>query len=787
MGVARIILLPTTMLASEQTPERKRSAPGTPITHARRAETAGINRRQRKRTGAHEVITLDVRVKGGSRPMQFPLRSSVRDIIDTICTYHYFEDDNNISLYSMRSGIWMAPNRTLASYWLDNLEEVLVSEKHDKTDTVRWCVMLPNGQVEDVNGTTRTTTRGIIQLIPLKPENFQFDSAELYIRDQSLEGGWRLLPSDNSLLGLQGQTPDDTMLRLLTPDVDWDGVCLKRLGSLNPSFSTGDLEVPSLASNVTSTYVDDQMSDVLLNEILDQMEHQEFVSRNRILPSPVESLPRAIEDTSNSERSRSSSNPTKTMRRSSSHEKALSPRKSENLLHMFSEYPAFEDLLQVANAEREAKQHHIPLCVPPNEQTNGTFHPARVALTQGEIRLKVLVEFTSKVCEVICDTKAKVSTLVHMVLEQIEVEAENNVNLFLPAQKAPVPFSSTLKSLGLRDEDLLILASKQSTSFLKRRKPKAKAKPLNLIPRVSTLVREGPPAPRSYNRFESPINSPDRSKLESMAVPFGDTTRNSPPEVRILEKFVSCLLSLDGVTTEGIFRMSASSRIVDQVLEKALASSDHRLDVHKVHEVACALKKYLRESQPIIPDSVKAALIATHDGNKVDEQQVHTIFATLPSDSLQCFRVLLPFLYSISEHSHINLMGLPNLSIIFSPIFLQDPLFDIARATMFAEITGALITTGALYCPPTPPVPSVQSDSDPDMSEESPEQKYAAIQELLGSENSNEKQSGIHRAQTLLQDSSFVEYLQSQSPVLLVLFLQTLADCAASLVQPPAM
>ena len=69
--------------------------------------------------------------------------------------------------------------------------------------------MLPNGQVEDVNGTTRTTTRGIIQLIPLKPENFQFDSAELYIRDQSLEGGWRLLPSDNSLLGLQGQTPDD--------------------------------------------------------------------------------------------------------------------------------------------------------------------------------------------------------------------------------------------------------------------------------------------------------------------------------------------------------------------------------------------------------------------------------------------------------------------------------------------------------------------------------------------------------------------------------------------------
>ena len=119
--VARIILLPTTMLASEQTPERKRSAPGTPITHARRAETAGINRRQRKRTGAHEVITLDVRVKGGSRPMQFPLRSSVRDIIDTICTYHYFEDDNNISLYSMRSGIWMAPNRTLASYWLDNL------------------------------------------------------------------------------------------------------------------------------------------------------------------------------------------------------------------------------------------------------------------------------------------------------------------------------------------------------------------------------------------------------------------------------------------------------------------------------------------------------------------------------------------------------------------------------------------------------------------------------------------------------------------------------------------
>lgn len=716
--------------------------------------------------------------------MRLPLRSSVREIIDEICSAYQFEDVYDVALYAMRSGIWLAPNRTLSSYWLDNLEEVVVSDKQDPGDAVRWSVMLPNGQVEEVCGTTRTTSRGIIQLIPLRPDNFHFDSAELYIRDQTLEGGWRLLPTNIALLGIQAKTPHDTLLRLLTPDVDWEHMCLKRLGSLNPSFSTGDLDVPTLiscGSTVSSTYADsdDRSSELLLNDILDQMEHEEYLSRNRVLPSPVESLPRTPVETS--ERCRSSSNPTttnpKSMRRSSSHDKALSPRKTENLANIFLEYPAFEDLLRVANEEREASRQQNPALDPA-----GAHYPVRPTMTQGEIRLKVLVEFTSKVCEVVCDLKAKVSNLVHLVLEQLDVEVtESNVSLFLPAQKAPVPFSSTLKSLNLRDEDLLILASKQSTSLVKKKKPRIMSKPLNLHLLPRTLVRDTPPAPRGYNRFESPVNSPDRTALDRVPapLPFSDPSlaNLNPPDVRILERFVDCLIALGGITTEGIFRMSASSRIVEEVHEKAQSLGEHCLDVYKVHEVACALKKYLRESKPIIADEFKSALIATHDGTDVDEKQVRKILAQLPEDSLQCFRVLLPFLYSISEHSHTNLMGLTNLSIIFSPIFLQDPLFDIARATMFAEITGALILSGASLSLPDSPSPPQEGEEEP-----KEPQQHAEIQRLLTSTNQEDKSQGVHRAQTLLQDSAFVEYLQSQSPVLLVVFLQQLADCAASLI-----
>ena len=122
----------------------------------------------------------------------------------------------------------------------------------------------------------------------------------------------------------------------------------------------------------------------------------------------------------------------------------------------------------------------------------------------------------------------------------------------------------------------------------------------------------------------------------------------------------------------------------------------------KVHEIAGALKKYLRESFSLIPDASLPKVLETHNGDSVSESALWSLLDSLPSESKEALQDLTPFLFSISCHSSVNLMGLENLAIVFCPILLREaPSFDLSRTSMLSDISLQIIRYALVCTSPT--------------------------------------------------------------------------------------
>ena len=121
-------------------------------------------------------------------------------------------------------------------------------------------------------------------------------------------------------------------------------------------------------------------------------------------------------------------------------------------------------------------------------------------------------------------------------------------------------------------------------------------------------------------------------------------------------------------------------------------SLDFDASTYRIHEIAGALKKYLREAEPLIPKELVPELVSIHNGAKVNDNQLWLIIKTLPKNVLEPLSLLLSFVYSISLSSSINLMHLDNLAIIFSPILLRDegPI-NLSITSTLSDITVSLL------------------------------------------------------------------------------------------------
>ena len=66
---------------------------------------------------------------------------------------------------------------------------------------MEWTVLLPDGKIEHVRATGRSSARGVVQLLCSKPEQFLMDTALLSHEGASI-GSWVALPNDAALLAI---------------------------------------------------------------------------------------------------------------------------------------------------------------------------------------------------------------------------------------------------------------------------------------------------------------------------------------------------------------------------------------------------------------------------------------------------------------------------------------------------------------------------------------------------------------------------------------------------------
>ena len=146
-------------------------------------------------------------------------------------------------------------------------------------------------------------------------------------------------------------------------------------------------------------------------------------------------------------------------------------------------------------------------------------------------------------------------------------------------------------------------------------------------------------------------------------------------------------------STEGIFRISASATVVEEILENTMRDESFNGEKYRVHEVAGAFKKYLREAEPIIPIPIITKMFKAHSGVSVDKEKLWELVESFPSVTKGILSVLIPFIHSIAALKTVNLMSIDNLAIIFSPILLNDnsTVLDLGKTGTQVDIMEQLI------------------------------------------------------------------------------------------------
>jgi len=150
----------------------------------------------------------------------------------------------------------------------------------------------------------------------------------------------------------------------------------------------------------------------------------------------------------------------------------------------------------------------------------------------------------------------------------------------------------------------------------------------------------------------------------------------------------------NGLTTEGIMRLSGSKTQIDE-LQKRFDSGESvdLMELDDVHAVTGLLKRYLIQlPEPIIPFALYPLLLSTMADDQSLEIRINLIQSLLceiPSTAFFIFNHLIQLMVKISAHEAENRMSATGLAIVLAPNILRPQQFPTDQHQLLSETNAA--------------------------------------------------------------------------------------------------
>ncbi|KAG8191793.1 hypothetical protein JTE90_026827 [Oedothorax gibbosus] len=163
---------------------------------------------------------------------------------------------------------------------------------------------------------------------------------------------------------------------------------------------------------------------------------------------------------------------------------------------------------------------------------------------------------------------------------------------------------------------------------------------------------------------------------------------------RVMRECIAYLDNDNALETEGIFRRSANTKIVQEV--QSLFDEGKPVcfdDYGDIHVPAVILKTFLRElEEPILTFELYDEIMNFQELTSIEKLPVakSLILHRLPEDNYEVMRYLFDFLAKVIDRSDLNKMTASNLAIVFGPNLLwaqdkQASLFSITKINHFTD------------------------------------------------------------------------------------------------------
>ena len=137
------------------------------------------------------------------------------------------------------------------------------------------------------------------------------------------------------------------------------------------------------------------------------------------------------------------------------------------------------------------------------------------------------------------------------------------------------------------------------------------------------------------------------------------------------------MVERDGLNETGIYRVCCVASDLQKVrneLDRNYRRGEEMLTQKNVHVAANLLKLLFRElPEPLFSSALYKQFLNTIQLTDVDNQRVTLlkILELLDADNRKILFYLLDHLIRVSQHSHINMMHLENLAVVFGPTLMR--------------------------------------------------------------------------------------------------------------------
>lgn len=165
----------------------------------------------------------------------------------------------------------------------------------------------------------------------------------------------------------------------------------------------------------------------------------------------------------------------------------------------------------------------------------------------------------------------------------------------------------------------------------------------------------------------------------------------------IVDKCVA-FVSLHGMETEGVYRLSATNSVVSRLLELLVNdvwSVDLVPESNTVHEVANACKRYLRNlSDPVMTSDLRSKWLQARAVKESAEriQAYKALLTALPSVNRSTLKYVLNHLRRVSNCSVENKMNITNLATVFGPVLMTSSNNDFSQTNVEIDTVADLIS-----------------------------------------------------------------------------------------------